>query len=471
MPRPTKEQLRKINKFTQTELDADQVYVFTSLSADTLPVERFGWFGKYNIFMNSSMLNKLKKDYKNGVGLLASHNNNRLPFGRTFNAEVKVDHVKGEPVETMYIDHYVVTHTKDEEGNKIPLQTEIGMTTQDIVNHIDVGHTFDTSIGFAITEPTCSICKNDIRDYEKCSHVPGVEYDVQVGDEVEKQRCDIVANSGEGLENSLVYAGAVDRAIIQNQKFSQSTEDNDEGLQSVVNSGETSLYNVDEIKSLPMNAEIYCRMSKGNLEMFTTTSERKDIKHLKGSEEMATENKTVEPAETVEKAEFEAKVAEVEQLSTKVTELESTKAEFEVKIAELETKLASANEQVVELTAKSELADKFTEDLVSETVKAGVQARGNGFNSERYEKYAKTLSVDELKEELQAFRNEFPGSVEEARVTATEVEPKDEGTVEMSKAEMRQVAAKNAFARYNAEGGNLEELTKEEFGKLLKTSK
>lgn len=474
MPRPTKEQLRKINKLAQTELDEDQVYVFRSLSADTLPVERWGWFGKYHIIMDSHMLKALKKDYKKGVGLLASHDNGRLPFGRTFDAHIQVDEVDGEPVETLYIDHYIVTHVKDEEGNKRPLRTEInGMTTQDIVNHIEVGHTFDTSIGISITEPICSICKNDLRDHEKCKHIPGMYYDVQVGDKTEKQRCDVIAHNGEGIENSLVYAGAVRRAIISNQSLS--AEKLSEDVQGSVNNGEVTLYNVDDIKTVPLHSPILCRMSKGQMELFTTTSERKNIDYLKGSEDMSADNKTVELSavtaelkDVVSKAEYDAKVAEVEQLSNKISVLETEKAEFETKIADLEERLAKAEAQIDELSAKAELADKFTKELVEDVVKAGIQARGNNFNAERYRKYAETLSVDELKEELQAFRNEFSGAIEQARVTSMEIEEEyGEDTEGMTKYELRQLAAEKAMERYRREGGNLEELTKQEFAKLL----
>lgn len=472
MPRPSKEQLRKINKLSHSVLEEDQVYVFRSLSADTLPVQRFGWFGEYSIIMNDSMLNSLKKDYKTGVGLLASHDNGRLPFGRTFDAEVTVDHVDGESVETMYVDHYIVTHVKDEDGNKIPLRTEVnGMTTQDIVNHIDVGHTFDTSIGFAINDSKCSICNNDIRDYEKCSHLPGMMYDVQVGDEVEQRRCDIIANKGEGLENSLVYAGAVNRAIITHGKTSEQNQTFSDNLQGSVNNGESTLYNVDDIKTVPLHSQILCRMSKGNMELFTATSERKNIDYSKGSEPMAdtttTELNVATAADVISLEEYNKVVGEREDFSAKLSESEEKLNLSEQKVADLEEKLGKADLQVAELTAKSDLADKFTKDLIGNVVEAGVKARGNAFNKERYQKYAETLSVDELKEELSAFQSEFPGTVEEARVTSTELQAdaNDEGVV-LSKTEMRQLAAQNAMEIYRTKGGNLEELTRNELAKL-----
>lgn len=474
MPRPTKEQLRRINKFSHSELKEDQVYVFRSLSADTLPVERYGWFGEYTINMTSSMLNALKKSYRKGVGLLASHNNNRLPFGRTFDAEVVVDHVNGESVETLYVDHYIVTHAIDEEGNKVPLRTEVnGMTTQDIVNHIDVGHTFDTSIGFAITKPTCSICKNDIRDHEKCKHIPGLKYEVQVGDKVEKLRCDIIAEDGEGLENSLVYAGAVNRAIITQGETSEN-ENFSTGLQGFVNNGEATLYNVDDIKAVPLHSQLLCRMSKGNMELFTATPERKAIDYSKGSEQMTTNNQALSVSthtDVVSLEQYNKVLAEKEDFSSKLSETEKELNKFQEKANDLEEKLRAAETKISELAAKSELADKFTQDLIDSVVEAGVKARGNAFNKERYRKYAETLSVDELKEELQAFQSEFPGAVKEARVTSVELqEENNDETVVLSKAEMRQLAAKRAMEIYQTKGGNLEELTKNEFAKLLAES-
>lgn len=472
MPSPTKDQLQKINKLAHTQLEEDQVYVFRSLSADTLPVQRFGWFGEYNLIMNSNMLNSLKKDYQTGVGLLASHDNGRLPFGRTFDAEVTIDHVDGKPVETMYVDHYIVTHVKDEEGNKVPLRTEVnGMTTQDIVNHIDVGHTFDTSIGFAISEPQCSICKNDIRDHEKCNHLPGNTYDVQIGDKTEKMRCDIIANSGEGLENSLVYAGAVNRAIIKNSKYLDSDQSFSEALPDSVNNSESTLYNVDDIKQVPLHSQLLCRMSKGNIELFTTTPERKNTYHLKGSEPMPTNQADTAAKDVVSLTEYNKVLSEKEDFSSKLTEAETKVAKFEKEIDDLKEKLGAAEQQVAELSVKSQLADKFTKDLIDNVVEAGVKARGNAFNKERYQKYAETLSVDELKEELAAFQSEFPGSVEEARVTSVELQEKtNEQTVVLSKTELREQAAKSAMETYRTKGGNLEELTRNELAKLQSQS-
>jgi hypothetical protein len=471
MPRPTPAQLRKINKLSQTELKEDQVFVFRSLSADTLPVTRWGWFGEYSINMTEKMLQKLKKDYQKGVGLLASHNSNRLPFGRTFDAEILADEVDGESVKTLYIDHYIVTHVEGDNGEKRELNTEIGMTTREIADHISVGHTFDTSIGFAIHDPKCSICKNSIRDYEKCEHIPGLTYDV----DGETVRCDIIADDGEGIENSLVYAGAVNRATIQRtKKDSEGSEQfTATELQAPVKFGDVELYNVDDIKNLPMGAEIFCFLSKGNMQLFTNTPERRDFMKFKKGREAMNANATP----TVEGVQLTAEpVADVVLKSVHEAELAKKDSELQTalsRISELEDKLEKANATIENLTVKAELADQFTEDLIQDTVKAAVAARGNALNAERYEKYLRNLSVSEIKEELAAMKGEFSGAIQAAaQVTEQDVETERNDTpVQLSKAEMRQEAAKIAYQRYKREGGNLEELTKQALAELEANAK
>lgn len=472
MPRPTMAQLRKINKFSQTELKEDQVYVFRSLSADTLPVARYSWFGEYSINMTEKMLQKLKKDYRTGVGLLASHNSNRLPFGRTFDAEIQADEVDGESVKTLYIDHYMVTHMEKEDGERRVLNTEIGMSTQEIADHIEVGHTFDTSIGFSIHDAKCSVCGNNLHDWEQCDHIPGITYEVD-GEEV---RCDIVADSGEGVENSLVYAGAVNRALIQ--KTSKEGQDSEsfskDELPSSVKFGDKSLYNVDDIKNLPIGAELFCFLSKGNMELFTSTNERRDFSKFQKEREKVsnqTEASTTQVTEALAVA-----VAQIEPVvlqSVHDATLSSKEAELQTALtraADLEVELAKATDQVTSLSAKAELADQFTNDLVQETVKAGIAARGNQFNAERFEKYLKTLSVNELKEEFTAIKGEFStGIASAAQVTQAEIEASSNvGSVEMSVDEMRTEAAKTAMQRFTAGGkqGNLAEMTRQALAEL-----
>lgn len=481
MTTPTKEQLNKINKFSKKDLKAEQVYTFNSLSADTLPIKRFGWYGEYSIEMTKDMLEKLKKDYRTGVGLLASHNSSRLPFGRTYDADVQVDTVNGEEVNTLYIDQYMVKYMEDGEGNKSPMRTEVnGLTTEDIANHIDAGHAFDTSIGFSMDKVTCSICKHDIRDWEKCKHSPGGHYEVQVGDKTEKVRCNILAESGEGVENSIVYAGAVNRAIIQNQKEGSGSENlsqNSNDYAPSVNLGEGSIYNVDDLKNVPLHATLTCNFtkSKGSMEIFADTLERRDFNEFMKSEESATMsevNKATEPtqlsAPTVSQDLYDqlklAHDGHAENLNKVTEELQKTAS----KVVELQDELKQKDATITELTAKAALADEYRNSLVEDTVKAAVAARGNQLNQERFTKYVETLSLDELKEELAALKQEATGTVEAARVTQQETEDRqpEAPNAELSLAEIRTEAARLAMVEYNRSGGDLVALTEEKTKEL-----
>lgn len=483
MPTPTRAQLNKVNTFSQVDLKEEQVYVFQSLSADTLPIKRFSWFGEYSINMSEKMLDKLKKDYRAGVGLLASHNSNRLPFGRTFDADVKVDTVDGAEVKTLYIDHYIVKYMEDN-GEKIPLRTEVnGMTTQDIANHVDVGHTFDTSIGFSMTDIKCSICKHDVRDHENCSHIPGRFYDVQVGDRTEKVRCDVIAESGEGIENSLVYAGAVNRALIQNSRNIDANENlsaNEGGYAGNVNLSEPSLYNVDDLKNVPRDAQLMCTLSKGNLQVFANTNERQDF--TKYSEDKEREEMSVpitgegvatgllQSEPTVSQALYDQLKLAHDGYSEKLGKTEAALSTTAAEVIKLQDELKGKDVTIAELSAKADLADEYRNGLVEDAINAGVAARGNQFGVERYRKYAETLSVADLKEELSAFKGEFPASVEAARVTAQEAEDRDAGIShgELSVNDIRQEAATLAMQEFQRSGGDLVALSEKHY-EALKT--
>lgn len=471
MGKPTKEQLDRINDLSHTELQDDQVYVFTSRSADTLPVERYGWMGEYSISMTNDFLSKLKDSYDTGVGLIASHNTGRIPFGRTFGAEVKLDKVDGENVSTLYIDNYIVTHMYDEDGNKELIKTEVGgLNTNDIVNHIKSGAVFDTSIGFSITKPTCSICGEDLRDYSKCSHYLGEYYDVVVDGESKKMRCDMIAEDGEGLENSLVYAGAVDRALIVKSTKEESYS-KDSSLQQTNSDNCNAFYNIDDIKTIPLHTDIMCRMSKGNFEMFTLTSERKEydkgsvkMPESKDTQELQVANDTALSMVSLE--EYNKVSSEKEELYRKLVEAENQVESLNVRLDELGAQLEQANSLNETLKAKAEVADEYQKTLIEDTLQAGVRARGNAFNKERYAKYLGTLSVSELRDELKSLNEEFSSGIIAARVTSVELEDKDKGQVELSLEEARQLAAKNAMQEFKLNGGNLEELTKKELSKL-----
>lgn len=497
LAKPTKSQLQKINALTGKELEADQVYVFTSLSADTLPVKRNGFFGSFELKMSKKFLSKLKNDYRKGAALLAGHNSERLPFGRTFDAKIMQDEVNGSLVDTLYIDQYITKYVVVD-GEKKQLNTELGLTTEDIVNHIEAGHTFDTSIGFQIDTPVCSICNHDIRS-SQCSHMLGQEYVV----ENELMKCGILVEGGEGIENSLVYAGAVNRAIIT--KTHTEEEENlevDSKLQLSVKDNTNSLYNVKELKNIPIESSLFCYLSKGEIHFVSNMPEKSHVErenlkmeqtenHVETpvTEELEVVSADVEFEPEIEVQEVELEVEAEVELTIFNEEVTEEKQEFSLqqnqefielqhKFSELkeqndksEMLIEELNKEIVALKEKASFADQFAEEIKKDVIKYAIRSRGNQFNVERYGKYLSTLSFSDMKEELNMFKEEFSSILDEARITAKE-NFEQENVLFGSDEEIRQEAARQAMVEFSQnKKGNLAELTKIKFNQLKSKTK
>ena len=83
-----------------------------------------------------------------------------------------------------------------------------GTNSSDIITALDEGTINRVSIGFSIKEVTCSICGEDMWDWDKCQHVRGRTYQISQGDSFTKKTCIGMIQDSEGRELSLVYLGA-----------------------------------------------------------------------------------------------------------------------------------------------------------------------------------------------------------------------------------------------------------------------
>lgn len=446
--KPTPEQLEKINKFALTPLTEDDVFVFNDLMIDDSLVK------SHMIKVHDNLLTKFIQDTKNGIGLLMNHNSWQLPVGRSFDA-YKVTEVDedGNVVNTLYGSFYI----------DLNRNTESGMTTNDIVKGIVSGTIFDTSVGFRASSYKCSICGNDIRDFAKCSHFPGETYAVERDGVIQSELCyAIVGEDGDGelLENSLVFAGACDRASIQKQ-FSAN---------SVTNlKDSTKLQMIDNIKSVPLGAVVYTYMAKDGAVMYYTEQKNEN---LRSDEDLTTEKlreifskygATLSDTDDVERFIDEFVVSLKEQAEEKSKELLAQIAERDEKIAQLEA-------EKEELSKKAELAEEYRNSLINDAIEMGIRAHGNLFNEELFRKFLSTLSIEEIKETYEKFREEVNAKYPDGRVTDPE-DKTDKQPVFASDEEFRAYVAEEAKKYAEENSISLSEATKIIYKKLKESEK
>jgi hypothetical protein len=357
------------------------------------------------------------QDATTGIALLTNHDSQQLPVGRSFDAVKKAElDDNGNIVNTLYGSFYI----------DLNRNTQSGMTTNDIVKGIKSGTIFDTSVGFKAYSYTCSICGNDIRNYGSCPHIPGESYDVKDANGVtQKQVCyAIVGDDGEGelLENSLVFAGACDRASIQKQ-FSQKNEIN-------LNKS-TKLKLVDNIKEVPLSSVIYTYLTKDGVIMYSEKNKgSEDNLDMKKIGDVLnkygfnfTESKYDESIDTALsslKLEVGEKDKTIESLKTEISEKDTLLSEKDELISNLE-------KEKNDLSEKAKLGDMYRDDLVSKTLEMGVRLQGNVFDVEMFKKFLETLSVEEIKNTYDKFTQGVNVKYPDGRVTHSELKDKSEG--------------------------------------------
>jgi hypothetical protein len=421
VPIPNSEQLALINRFTQVPRTEEDTYVFDNLMIDN-------GITSYSSTIHPNLLNKFMEDSRRGVGLLTNHNNRQLPVGRSFNAEMRYEtnHLTGAQMQSVHGQFYI----------DLGRNTQSGLSTDDIAKGIDAGTIFDTSIGFNADSWDCSVCSNDIRDWRACEHFPGEKYAVvRNGVDVVETCLVIVGKDGGGelLENSLVYAGACNRATITTSNFSA------DGVGDVSEKENgTKLHLVEDFKNIPLSATIHQYYTKDGSVLFTNTEERTN-----GSQELKQRSeRKMELAQMKEIfSKFGIQFETAEELSVALQSFADSQSELATVSADLETvkgELAVSGETVTELTSKvsaheatiaelevtnsslvekAGVAETYRQDLLTRTIESGVRAHGNSFNAELYTKFLSTLSIDEIKGALASFEKEVADRFAGARIS------------------------------------------------------
>jgi hypothetical protein len=473
MAKPTTEQLTKVNKFAQSPRTEENTFVFSPLMIDDQET-------CYHSTLHPTFLGKLMKDAQVGAPLLMNHNNRQLPVGRSFDAKMQQDVEGGQVMNSVYGEYYI----------DLGRMTQGGMSTDDIAKGIDAGTIFDVSIGFNANSWKCSVCGNDIRDWDKCSHIPGRTYEVKGDDGVfRQQRClVVVGEDGEGelLELSLVYAGACNRATIKQEFSQESVRDFDKG---------SNLLIVDDFKNIPLSAKIYQYYTKDGSVLLTDTDERTNgaeilRKRSEDNVELAKITEVMkqfgiefdsEEALSAKLTELTKEVSDKTELLTTVTgerdtantELAKVQGELDTangELAQRDKTIAELDKQNKELAEKAGVADTYRSDLITSTLDAGVRAQGNAFNRDLFEKFLGTLSIDEIKGTLKGFEDEFNTRFAGARTSEADAKFKKDSDVpsQEDEAEFRAYVADKAIEYSKANSVSIKEATKLMYEKYAK---
>ena len=417
MGKPTEEQLAKINKFAKTELSADDVYVhkFRMIGTGYIP-SRFLTF-------DASLMDKYLANVNNGdVVQIADHSFGgygdtiTLPFGRFFEGELVRDADKLQLDGFMFMPKASKTYIGD-------------FTTDDISQQIDAGILHDSSVSVTWGFSECSICHNDLRDYEQCRHWPGRYYDIEGG--AQRVLCTVIAkpkpvnDNSMMIENSIVCAGAYPDAGVLS--VNANLEHAKEHL--------TRLNNIADLKLVKQDAPVFCCLSSTSAtfhiegENLRDASELHQLYHAMYSETELPEgwtmakltakhkesvkelldaghehlladaldgtlNEALKAKSTKGSEEKLAMTDEEKQAFDKLTAdnamLSSEKQNWENEKNELAAKVA-------ELTPLADLGTKYREDVVTTALASGVRDQGNEFEEDTFKKMFAALSVEEIK--------------------------------------------------------------------------
>jgi len=194
---PTSADLRAINALARTTMTADELYVFDAAPSNNQ-------LDMYYTRMAPSTLKNFVRDAKAGVPIMNSHRTGgwwtydrdtlELPVGRSFRGVVE----KSGELQTFHSSAYMVRGI-----------TISDVSNDDLIRAIDAGTIFDVSIGYMGGWLKCGVCNRNIRD-EKCDHYPGYP----ISPDSDERAWAWIEDAGL-LEWSLVYSGATPGAMIE----------------------------------------------------------------------------------------------------------------------------------------------------------------------------------------------------------------------------------------------------------------
>lgn len=416
---PTPEQLAKINRLTKRQFKAEEVFVFDAkFIGDGLITDRF-------MKLDKALIEGFVKDAQNGdVAYMLNHAwatwgpMRGLPnFGRVFESWSKESNDLPDETVAQYGSIFVVRSDAEKQGT----------TANQLIADIEAGILFDVSIGFGYRKAECSICGNDIRDWRKCEHYPGKEYDGKL--------CYIIAKPpGDEFEISSVFAGAYPTASALSALGVSEDEAKTENYVSL---------EVEDIKRVDPGAKILTAYGKREATIWVPKDAIREKASFsvaptldkEGGEKLSTEH--VIPAHTHEitahshdhshslnddpvtvtaSVEQDAPVAPQEAVGTEIAPAETNALSID-KNAVVEALGKEMDADAILRLAKEGQALKA--DLLEDVLTWGVRADGNAFARDTFAEMLASASVEQLK----TFRESFKARAKEALKPGRETVP------------------------------------------------
>lgn len=404
---PTEEQLAKINRLAKRTFSNEEVFVFSGKAAGDMIIDN-----RY-IQLSKELLETFKKDAIGGVSWLLNHSWSSFAepttiYGRTFDSQLNPSNENGETV-ALFIDKYIPRSDTLKNGR----------SANSIIEDIEQGILFDTSIGWGSNKMVCSICNMDYYGGE-CNHFRGRTY--QDADGKDKLCFIIAKNPGYLMEESGVFDGAYKGAGISMSNAGD-----------IFESPQGKFLVVDELKELAKDTNVYgIYTSKGELTTFVKKSDHKKVYSLGSKEgENKVNEKLSKLLETLGVAYKEGETTSeqlLNQLAEKWDATVQTIKDSAAPLAQAEptpeylSKAATTEKLGNEMPADDVLkfakeGIEYHKQVVEDAVAMGVKAQGNEFPAETWKTTFATMGTAAIKDISKTFQKQAEGAIVTGRTS------------------------------------------------------
>lgn len=369
--KPTKKHLALINsRLPEHSMKAEDCEVLPFMVFNNQLTDRF-------TIMTPEMMAKVAQDLNDGKAAFNKLHESRsaLPVGASVLGKVMELPDGGREIHAMM---YAVVRRPD--GTEF---TE----GKDLADRYKTGAVRACSAGVIVGFYKCNICGNDIRDYNRCEHIPGRQYEID-----EQPKTCIAFMTGHKIENgvaedcgiyevSAVTAGGVAAASAMTEAFGRYEDGSDakEFKKTVIDDKGIDMRL--EFSAAP-NPEEFENSSSSSEE--ETTMEKADVKAMMDEhyQPLVAAKEKAEGDLVTLQGEFDAQGAELTTANEKITALEGAAETTATEFAQAQTDLTEANEK---LTVAEGFQAEYVALVVANGTKAGEEVDAAEFASKSLE--------------------------------------------------------------------------------------